>query len=276
MKGTLPLSWIQEGRIASFPDLVMRIPRVIHDPLDQALRDVDEFFFCFAGGSRDLKKFMIKLFGYFCTPEAWIKKFWVYYGPKANNGKTTFMKICSSILGSFYTRIGVSTLTAGKMGKGNHSTDIVDLKGKYLGCCNEFDSDGKKLDIELIKAITGRDGLVGRRAYSDKTTNFETNLKVVILTNSLPEMKLDNGVLSRVCVIPCNGRFVEKPNPEDSQEYLADPNFDNKIKTSEFRSACLAIICYGMQLLHEEGYDEPEEIKVYKIKRSDTYLLRHP
>lgn len=214
------------------------------------------------------KDYLIKLMGYFCTGDTDIKSLFILYGPSRDNAKSTFTNLLKKILGpKYYATIQKETLLVGRRSKGTHTADINWLKGKYLGVAPEFDQQDQ-LSAEIIKKIVGKDGLVGRGAYEQRMDDFETQIKILIHTNSLPEMKMDANSRDKVRVISFESRFVDNPDPTNPLEFLRDPSFGDIFEREEVREAGFLIAMSGYHKLKMEGERVPDDV----INSSTEYV----
>ncbi|MEX9967703.1 DUF5906 domain-containing protein, partial [Providencia stuartii] len=75
-----------------------------------------------------------------------------------SNGKSTFIQIIQSLMGSYATQINSDVLMMNK-NSGGPNASLAKLLGKRLVVANELPENGR-LDDTLIKSMTGGDIIV--------------------------------------------------------------------------------------------------------------------
>lgn len=163
------------------------------------------------GGDRDTMSYVQSVLGYCLSGDASAKRFWVFYGPTADNGKSTLLRVMRAVLGDessgYYGSMFCDTLMAKRADTKNLGIASLDYKPRVAvvdelpnGCC---------LNAGVVKAITGdTTGLSARRNFQDPSTH-EITYKLVIATNHLPTFDgFDEGVKNRIAVIPFGQKFT--------------------------------------------------------------------
>ena len=113
---------------------------------------------------------------------------------KTNSGKSTFARVMHKLFGSYSSAVSVETFL---LGAGNRDFQVHELKGVRLAIAGE-PAPGRRLDSEIIKALTGGDPQRTRGPY-DKYV--EWNPCVTIMISSNQPMKLetsDEAMVNRI------------------------------------------------------------------------------
>lgn len=147
-----------------------------------------------------------EIFGLCLTGRTDPQKFFNFVGGGAN-GKSTFLGAVTSILGTYWHALDDATLTAGTTNnKGGARPDLAVLRGKRALIANEFPEG--RLDVNLIKAITGGDAISARELYGREFT-FHANGKLIIASNHKPLIaEMDYGTWRRVVMVSFNHTFT--------------------------------------------------------------------
>jgi len=174
---------------------------------------VDKFFLELAAGDSSVAEYMKSLCGYLLTDEIGDRAFYMFTGG-GKNGKSTLVNIMNRILGSYTSALDESILVRRKeSSSGAASSHLMRLKNCRMGVLSET-RDGEKLNSTLIKQITGGDEITARELHQTQTT-FKSVCKLVLVTNSLPNLDInDIAILDRAKVVEFNNRFENNPNKE--------------------------------------------------------------
>lgn len=163
------------------------------------------------GGDQDTIRYVQSVLGYCLSGDTSAKRLWVFYGPTADNGKSTLLRVMKAVLGDesrgYYGSIYFETL----MAKGRDTKNLGIASLDYKPRVATVDELPKEccLNAGIVKAITGdTTGLSARRNFQDPTTH-EVTYKLVIATNHLPTFdSFDEGIKNRITVIPFNQKFA--------------------------------------------------------------------
>ncbi len=149
------------------------------------------------------------------------------------NGKGLYNEHMATMLGNYHLEGDIQTLTEERKGAGNASSDIMAYKNKRSVVYGEPE-DYKKLQIGMIKKITGGDQISARGLYKDQETirlecliDLETNTRI-----KLNCKKIDDSLIRRFILILFESTFT------DNEALLKLPNYHRKnplYKTSEFK-----------------------------------------
>nr|PNR37261.1 hypothetical protein PHYPA_020369 [Physcomitrium patens] len=156
----------------------------------------------------------------------------------------------------------IKMLTSLLMGKRVQSSaatpKLAMLKRRLIALVQEPD-EGDKLNLGVMKELTGNDSLYIRELYEEGAVIPQT-AKFVLIANRIPQMStFDKAVWSRVRVMPFISTFVDKiePSHDPLTTHLKDINFSNKIPLLAHVFMRLVIEEYKQYLTY--GLEEPNE-----------------
>lgn len=163
----------------------------------------------------ELIHYMQRVVGYLLTGDTREQKMWIFYGPLAENGKSTFLDIISLLMGDYAATAAFSTFDSDRHSE--KTNDLANLRGKRFIAISEI-NEAKRLDEARIKSVTGfRDKVRCRRMYEEEIEYFPT-FKIFLAVNHLPGIRgTDNGIWRRIQVVPFNRSFqgiADKTLPE--------------------------------------------------------------
>jgi P4 family phage/plasmid primase-like protien len=165
------------------------------------------------------------------------------------------------------------TLLTQKRAASNAATgELARTKGKRFACLQEPSQD-EKLNIGLMKELTGGDKIMARAMYKDPI-EFKPQFKMVLTCNQLPTVpSTDNGTWRRLRVIEFTSKFVDVPNPANPNEFVMDCDLSNNFIIWKEYFISLLINYYKKYV--EIGITEPEEVlyctKEYQ-RNNDVFL----
>ena len=145
--------------------------------------------------------------------------FLMFIGDGAN-GKSQILNLMKNVMGEFGEKIEVTLLTRKRNNANEANPEKIKLVNKRFGFLSEPE-DGEKLNIGLLKELTGSEEIVSRGLYEGSYT-FVMETKLFLACNQLPDINNndDNAIWRRIRVIDFPSRFVDEPTGEN--EYLID------------------------------------------------------
>ena len=157
------------------------------------------------------------------------EEFYIFYGSTTRNGKTTLLGTVQYLLGDYACSIKPESLAQAKDANGRTASgDIARLYGiRFLHCTEP--PKRMKLNVELIKCLTGGDVITARHLYEMAADIIMGHL---ILADASKDANLF-GKSARVYVnfiaaeIEKHASFVENLRPEDVINYR---QVDNSIE----------------------------------------------
>ena len=130
----------------------------------------------------------------------------IWYGTGAN-GKTTTAKVIRRVLGDYVGEAAPNLLIQTKFER--HPTEIADLASRRIVFSSEV-GQGKRLDEELVKRLTGGDIKKGRYMRQD-FFEFEQTFTIFMIVNHHPMITgTDHAIWRRVRLIPWTVQIPEE------------------------------------------------------------------
>lgn len=161
--------------------------------------------------------FVQRAIGYSITGSTCEDKFFILHG-SGSNGKSTFIKIISDMLGSYAKTIQPETLMK-KERSGAINTEIASICGARFVKTSEIE-EGKKLAESLVKQLTGGDTISTRHLFG-KDFEYEPTYKIWLSTNHKPQIYgADKGIWRRICLIPFEVTIREEDKDADLDKKL--------------------------------------------------------
>lgn len=174
--------YFSHGKITKYPHIYEYILQIMNNDLE-------------------LADYLVYLITLIITGQ-FVKYLICFYGPTANNGKTTFLKILNILLGDMYTSMNLKTLH-----KGIESTND-DIKRASKARIVTVDEINQKQSINsmIVKVITGHSSIFVRGIY-EKGGMVEFNGCLVIAANGMPLLEISDAIISRFIPIPFEAQF---------------------------------------------------------------------
>jgi putative DNA primase/helicase len=204
-----------------------------------------------------LISFLQRLLGYGITGSTADHIFPIFYGEEGRNGKDTFFKTLSAVLGPICGAVSNDVFVASdRLRSGGAATPhLCDLQGKRLVWGSET-KQGDKLNVAQIKLLTGG-GAISTRQLHGKQYTFLPTHKLLLMTNYKPHADArDKAFWSRACLIEFSIRFVD--TPQAVNERVADHHLEAALKQE--RSGILAWLVRGCLDWQREGLKIPSSI----------------
>lgn len=202
-------------------------------------------------GDADTARFLQKALGYGLSGETNLECFFILYGSKTRNGKSTLMETIGNLMGDYSKTIQPQSLSKRFDNGASASPDMARLKGARLVNVAEPEK-GLELNTALIKQLTGGDTYTGRLLY-ENSIEFKPEFKMYLNTNHLPTASDDTVFASeRIKLIPFDRYFAPEEQDRGLKKFFQKP---------ESRSAILNWLIEGYRLLQTEGLTATERIK---------------
>lgn len=211
--------------------------------------------------------YLLKIAAYCLTGDTSRECFFILYGDKTRNGKSTFVNTLTYLMGSYTKSLSPSSITKKTINTGGASAspDLAKLKDTRLANVSEIE-DGMMLDIALIKQLTGGNTLTARFLYKEQF-EFIPQFKILIDTNVLPKMSEDSIFRSDRLHLICFDRHFDKEE--------RDLNLKDKLKR-EINGIFNMLIPY-YDKLNDEGFIMPKQtiktIEQYQFNSNNVMLF---
>lgn len=196
-----------------------------------------------------------------------------------SNGKSAIMTLMRMVFGEkkgrgYYAQTPIQYLTQERTKAGAASSDLAQLPGVRLTSIDEPEK-GEKLNVGIMKQLTGGDPLTARLLFKDSFT-FIPQFTFVALTNNLFEIAAtDKGTWRRISVPPYKATFTSNPynDPEFPKDdfpiqHMKDPDLP-KTKFPLWSETVLSMLVE--RILTTKGRIEKcdivdQEVKKYKCR----------
>jgi P4 family phage/plasmid primase-like protien len=170
--------------------------------------------------------------------------FLVFTGGGAN-GKTTYMKLISSILGKYYCSVAPETFTKPKK-TANDTGELYKAKGVRNVSANE-PNEGDKLQAPIIKPLVEADAFVKARGLYENAVEFPIQFVITICCNNKPELSsVDGGIARRLRIVDWKRRFLEPDNPQydptNHNHLPCDVNMVGKMSSKNIKEAFIRMM----------------------------------
>jgi len=233
----------------SAADLITKMARVEYDPDAQCAR-WERFIDEVMEGNTDTAVYMQKAFGTALTGLIEYEQFYILYGSKSRNGKSTLTETIGFILADYAVTAQPQTFSRRSSDGAAPSPDVARLKGARLINMPEPEK-GMELNSSLIKQLTGGDTYTGR-FLNENSFEFTMEGKIFINTNHLPRVSDDTVFASgRAKIIPFERHFTE-----EEQDKQLKPFFRRR----ENKSAILNWLVWGYRLTLETGFESSQSV----------------
>lgn len=175
------------------------------------------------------------------------------------NGKSLLFSLVQQALGEYYLSCPITIITRKRNSSNQASPELLRIKGARCGCFQETD-DGEKLNVGIMKEITGNDSFMVRGLFADPI-EIKPQIKFFLACNQLPELpSVDGGVKRRLENIVFGSKFVETPSKPN--EFLIDNTLKQKIKEWAPTFASYLIHLYVTDYKKRNCLIAPKEVKL--------------
>ena len=195
--------------------------------------------------------------------------FLMFIGDSGANGKSQLLNLMKLTMGDFGEKVEVTLLTRKRNNANEANTEKIKLMHKRFAFLSEPE-DGEKINIGLLKELTGSEEIVARGLYQE-SMSFVMEAKLFLACNELPEIKgEDTALWRRIRVIDFPSRFVDEPQEEN--EYPIDRTLPSRMREDiTWRQTFMNILLK----FYFQNVTEPEEVKIktdeYRKENNDFY-----
>jgi putative DNA primase/helicase len=194
-------------------------------------------------------EYLQRVFGYAATGSIAAQCYFEFWGG-GFNGQSTVIEIVGKVLGNDYTVNPRASLITSKAGE-SHPTEIANLFGKRMAMVSETDA-GKNLNEALIKEMTGKTRLAGRRMHED-FWEFTPTHKLFIDTNHrLAIRNQDDGIWRRPRPIHCKAKLPDS--------YRTNHTFQEDLLASEGEGILTWLVEGALNWYHTGDLADPLEV----------------
>jgi P4 family phage/plasmid primase-like protien len=195
--------------------------------------------------------------------------FLMFIGDTGANGKSQLLNLMKLAMGDFGEKVEVTLLTRKRNNANEANTEKIKLMNKRFAFLSEPE-DGEKINIGLLKELTGSEEIVARGLYQE-AMSFVMEAKLFLACNELPEIKgEDTALWRRIRVIDFPSRFVD--DPKEPGEFKIDRTLPSRMREDvSWRQTFMKILLdYYFQ-----DVKEPVEVQVktneYRQENNEFY-----
>jgi len=156
------------------------------------------------------------------------------YRGSGSNGKSMLADLMAFTLGEYcMTTVPITLVTEKRVGQGQTSSEVMQLKGVRYAVMQEPTKDSCKLNEGMMKNLTGDSTLQARELYC-KSETFQIQFHLVVCTNTLFEINSnDDGTWRRICIVDFMSKFVDpeaqKTQDDTPYQFPKDKNLKEKL-----------------------------------------------
>jgi len=154
------------------------------------------------------------------------------YRGSGSNGKSMLSDLMTFTLGEYAGSVPITLVTEKRVGQGQTSSEIMQLKGVRYAVMQEPTKDSCKLNEGVMKNLTGDSTLQARELYC-KSETFQIQFHLVVCTNTLFEINSnDDGTWRRICIVDFMSKFVDPEAPaidDTPYQFPKDKNLKEKL-----------------------------------------------
>jgi P4 family phage/plasmid primase-like protien len=196
--------------------------------------------------------------------------FLMFIGDSGANGKSQLLNLMKLTMGEFGEKVEVTLLTRKRNNANEANSEKIKLMHKRFAFLSEPE-DGEKINIGLLKELTGSEEIVARGLYQE-AVSFVLEAKLFLACNELPEIKGEDAALwRRIRVIDFPSKFVDDPSG-DSNEYKIDRTLPSRMREDlSWRQTFMKILLN----YYFRDVKEPPEVQFktneYRQENNDFY-----
>lgn len=230
--------------------------------------------------SAEVQKFLEQVIGITCVRDYVLKKmseclngdipntnFMMLIGDSGANGKSQLLNLMKHTMGEFGEKVEVTLLTRKRNNANETNSEKIKLMNTRFAFLSEPE-DGEKINIGLLKEVTGSEEIVARGLYQESMT-FVMEAKLFLACNELPEIKGEDSALwRRIRVVDFPSRFVDEPKA--TNEYKIDRTLPSRMREDiTWRQTFMNVLLE----YYYKDVKEPNEVKAktkeYKDESND-------
>lgn len=212
----------------------------------------NSFFEEIMQNDREKMDYVQKILGYSLLGSAPLEQFYIFYGAKTRNGKSTLLTTVQNVEGDYASGTMAETWAMKKnVNSSAPSPDLAKLEKARL-CVTTEPNAKLNLNLALLKSATGNDELSSRQLFkSDR--NWVAKFKLIFNTNHLPVFA-DTTLFDsrRVWVV----EFLKHFEPEE-----IDTTLKEQFHRPEARDAIANFLVEGFKKYKNEGLEPPQCVK---------------
>ena len=178
-------------RPALASDLIFKSLGTTHDS-GALCPEWDKFLKTVMQEDQEMIDYLRRLVGYFLSASTQEQEIYYFYGSGAN-GKSTFLDLIKTLLGSYGVKLSSDTFMRGKNGATSigKQSSLANLEGARLAITDETNDTDVSFDVQILKSISGDDEITARRLRHNPRT-FKSTSKIVMYGNDKPHGNIND------------------------------------------------------------------------------------
>lgn len=172
-----------------------------------------------------------------------LEKFTVANG-SGGNGKGYLNELMMFMMGDYAINADCSIVLGNGKPKDGPNAELASVAKKRLVLMTE-PSEKQKINIAVVKKMTGGDTITARACHSNKTEH-DIFMTLIMECNKKPSMdgRMDKAILRRILDIPFRATFTDNPEQFEGEEYIyeGDPNAKSRENKHEYYCALFNIL----------------------------------
>ena len=174
-----------------------------------------------------------------------------------SNGKSKIIELYESAFGEYCCKFPITLLTQKRAASNATTSELARAKGKRFGCLQE-PSEDEKLNIGLMKELTGGDKIMARALFKEPI-EFKPQFKMLLTCNHLPNVPSDDGgTWRRIRVVEFTSKFTDNPDPNNNNEFMIDTELSTRF--DDWKEHFMALLISYYKKYRVEGIFEPEDV----------------
>jgi P4 family phage/plasmid primase-like protien len=257
----------REGRPEDYVSFSTGINYIQYDPSHPIVDELKSYF-AQVLPIPSVRQYVLKLFATFLSGNIKEQKFNIWTG-SGSNSKSLCVNLFENSFGDYCCKFPITLLTQKRAASNAATSELARAKGKRFACLQE-PSEDEKLNIGLMKELSGGDKIMARALFSDPI-EFAPQFKMLLLCNHLPSVPSDDGgTWRRIRVVEFTSKFVD--NPIEENEFPID--YDLPDKMQKWKKHFMAMLIDYYRLYKIEGNPEPEQVMqcTRDYKRQNDHL----
>lgn len=213
-----------------------------------------------------LHKFIMQWIFYSLTGYTHEQKFVHFYGPMAENGKSTFMRILRICFPNYVAQIDNRVLCKAEQQRDKTIEAMAANRALRLAYTEELGSSS--IDEGFVKEFVDAEPLEYKKMYGTKQI-YRNKAKLTNCSNFELSADKDEGIIRRAIIYECKSKFIDKNSVYASDiNWNGEDDWDNRVfkkdpqltkKFEENDEYKIAVIKYIMEYRNKK-LDTPEEL----------------
>ena len=206
---------------------------------------------------KEEREYAVRLLSSFLDGEIKGQKFHLWSG-SGGNGKSKLIELFQKTFGDYTTTFPSSLLTKTRAAAETASPHLAAAKGKRFSVLQEPEK-GEKLNIGLMKELTGGDKITARGLHRDPI-EYYPQFKIVLTCNNKPDVtEVDDGTWRRIRNLEFRSKFVDTPDPNNEFEFDIDDELSRKME--HWPEAFMWILLEEYKEYKKYGIHEPKSVR---------------